>query len=92
MVNSSQKNWDEMLENVLFVYRIGYNRTLEDSPFFMLYGRDPVLPQDLAWQVNHPPITESVDDYKMNRLRTLRDAYNQVDKNRKTERDAYKSY
>ena len=81
-----------MLENVLFVYRIGYNRTLEDSPFFMLYGRDPVLPQDLAWKVNHPPITESIDDYKMNRLRILRDAYNQVDKNRKKERHAYQTY
>ena len=43
-------------------------------------------------KVYNPPITESVDDYKMNRLRILRDAYNQVDKNRKTERDAYKTY
>ena len=37
-----------MLANVLFVYRVSFSRVLEDSPFFLLYGRDVVMPQDLA--------------------------------------------
>jgi hypothetical protein len=42
------ENWDDMLNNVLFVYRISFIRVLDDSPFFLMYGREAILPQDLA--------------------------------------------
>jgi hypothetical protein len=51
VINASMKNWDEMIDNVLFVYRISFSRVLDDSPFFLLYGRDAVIPQDLAFNL-----------------------------------------
>jgi transposase InsO family protein len=36
VINSSMTNWESMLDNVLFVYRVSYSRVLDDSPFFLL--------------------------------------------------------
>ena len=62
VINSSMKNWDEMLNNVLFVYRISFSLVLNDSPFFLLYGRDAVLPQDLSIIPNKSPVEESKEE------------------------------
>ncbi|POM63597.1 Hypothetical protein PHPALM_20979 [Phytophthora palmivora] len=48
-VNEAQDDWDLYLPRVLFAYRTSYYEALKDSPFFSLYGRDPVLPLDLAF-------------------------------------------
>ncbi|OWZ07023.1 hypothetical protein PHMEG_00020639 [Phytophthora megakarya] len=48
-VNDAQTDWDLYLPRVLFAYRTSYHEALKDSPFFSLYGRDPVLPLDLAF-------------------------------------------
>ena len=64
ILNSSMRNWDEMLYNVLFVYRFSFSRVLSDSTFFLLYGRDAVLPQDLAIGLtNLQSDEENEDDY-----------------------------
>ena len=79
VLNSSMKNWDEMLDNVLFVYRISFSRVLNDSPFFLQYGRDAVLPQDLT--IGHTKLQsdeENEDDYKVKFLQTLKIAYEKV--------------
>jgi hypothetical protein len=47
ILRREQSNWDSLKENVLFTYRVSYNRTLKDNPFYLIYGRDPILPQDL---------------------------------------------
>ncbi|KAE9013400.1 hypothetical protein PR001_g15422 [Phytophthora rubi] len=48
-VGEAQTDWDLYLPRVLFAYRTSYHEALGDSPFFSLYGRDPVLPLDLAF-------------------------------------------
>ncbi|POM64365.1 Hypothetical protein PHPALM_20113 [Phytophthora palmivora] len=48
-LNESQDDWVLYLPRVLFAYRSSYQEALKDSPFFSLYGRDPVLPLDLAF-------------------------------------------
>ncbi|KAE8899714.1 hypothetical protein PF003_g16089 [Phytophthora fragariae] len=48
-VSETQSDWDLYLPRVLFAYRTSYHEALGDSPFFSLYGRDPVLPLDLAF-------------------------------------------
>ena len=52
VVKKDQTNWPKLTDSYLFVYRTTYNRSLKKIPFFLIYGRDPVLPQDL--QVNNP--------------------------------------
>jgi transposase InsO family protein len=34
--------WDEMLDHCLFIYRVSINRTLADTPFYLMYGRDAI--------------------------------------------------
>ncbi len=70
VVNSSMKNWDEMLAIVLFVYRVSFSRVLEDSPFFLFYGRDVVMPQDLA--LNLKSKQKSFDNPPENKLYLLK--------------------
>ena len=37
-------NWDKYLNQVLARYRITANLVMAESPFFLVYGRDPNLP------------------------------------------------
>ncbi|KAE9244112.1 hypothetical protein PF004_g5817 [Phytophthora fragariae] len=48
-VDEAQTDWDVYLPRVLFAYRSAFHEALDDSPFFSLYGRDPVLPLDVAF-------------------------------------------
>ena len=93
VINSSMKNWDEMVDNVLFVYRISFSRVLDDSPFFLLYGRDAIIPQDLALnlkskqkQFNNPT------EYKIELLKTLKVAYEKIKIVKELEQEKYKKY
>lgn len=38
------KDWDQHLPFVLFAYRASKQESTQESPFFLLYGRDPRLP------------------------------------------------
>ncbi|KAG2766601.1 hypothetical protein Pcac1_g21998 [Phytophthora cactorum] len=80
-VHESQKDWDVYLPRVLFAYRTLYHEALGDSPFFSLYGRDPVLPLDLAslytgqdWK------SGEVATYRRRLYRSLRDSGRMVER------------
>ncbi|CDH61294.1 retrotransposon ty3-gypsy subclass [Lichtheimia corymbifera JMRC:FSU:9682] len=45
-VNGALHIWDEYLDTALFACRIRTHHTTGYSPFFMTYGRDPILPGD----------------------------------------------
>ena len=47
-VSGNQKDWDEHLNSVLFAYRVSPSEVTGESPFYMLYGREPLLPMDTA--------------------------------------------
>ena len=62
-VSSSQKDWDRYLNPVLFGYRISPSEVTGESPFFLLYGRQPRLPMDVSML---PPrdISASIADHR----------------------------
>ena len=37
-------DWDKHLSYVLYAYRVLVQESTRESPFFLLYGRDPALP------------------------------------------------
>ena len=43
-----ERDWDEKLPFVLFAYRVSQQQSTLESPFFLLYGRDPRLPTETA--------------------------------------------
>ena len=63
VINSSMKNSDEMLDNVQFLNRISFTYTeFNDSPFFLFYERDAVLPQDLAILPSKSPVEKNKEE------------------------------
>ena len=63
-VEKSGRDWDARLPYVLFAYRSSIQESTKESPFFLLYGRDPRLPTEEALS---PPQTRQVldiDDYR----------------------------
>ena len=47
-MDSNQKNWDKNLRAVMFGYQSAPSDTTGESPFYLMYGRDPVTTCDLA--------------------------------------------
>ena len=39
----SGRNWDAQLPYILFPYRISVQTSTQESPFFLMYGRNPKL-------------------------------------------------
>ena len=46
-INADQSDWDENLECVLFSYRTSVHATTKYTPFYLMYGREAVLPPQL---------------------------------------------
>ena len=46
-INADHFDWDENLESVLFSYRTSVHATTKYTPFFLMYGREAVLPIQL---------------------------------------------
>ena len=47
--SKNQKDWDEFIPLILFAYRTSVLDAIEDSPFYVLYGRKPRLPIDVKY-------------------------------------------
>ena len=65
LTKSAEKNSnrDFHLPFLLFAYRTTVQESVRESPFYLLYGRDPhLLTEDL--QKNIPNYAVNVDDYK----------------------------
>jgi transposase InsO family protein len=90
MLNAAQTNWDEIIDDCLFVYRTSISRVLDDSPFYMLYGRDPILPQDLAIPLRlRQPETDA--DYKVEQVKRLKIAYENLNRRKEDYQFYYKN-
>jgi hypothetical protein len=60
-VERGGRDWDQRLPFVLFAYRASQQPSTLESPFFLLYGKDPRLPTDTAL---YPEKTRRVVDLK----------------------------
>ena len=95
-LKSDQGNWDKLIDTALFTYRISLNRTLNDNPFFLIYGRDPTLPQDLFLPLtnrNSRAVNEQdIYEYKAKQLKVLKEAYAKLNELKEIDRFNYKAY
>ena len=62
-VEQSGKDWDQHLPYILFTYRASMQESVKESPFYLLYGRDPRLPTTLDMD-NNAKQEIDVDTYK----------------------------
>ena len=78
MLAKTAKNgadWDTRLPYVLFAYRATVQASTVESPFLLLYGRDPRLPTELLLS---PPVERcyvNLDDYKFQMVRVMREVW-----------------
>lgn len=49
MTTTGGEKWAYVLPYVVFCYNTGYQDTVRQTPFFLVYGRDPVLPLDVVY-------------------------------------------
>ena len=47
LMNKKQNDWDTQLPALLFAYRTSLHPTVGETPYFLNFGRDPILPGDL---------------------------------------------
>ena len=67
-------NWDEHLQHVLFAYRTRPYESTEESPYYLLDGRDAYLPLDAALSKPRNTYQVDLDDYKIELVAELSEA------------------
>ena len=67
--------WDQYLQHLLFAYRSKPHATTGESPFYLIYGRDPRLPTATA--LSHPsnPYQVDLEDYRTELTTGLSEAW-----------------
>ena len=65
LINTHKTNWEYKLDPVLFGYRVAKHHSTGDSPFYMLYHREPRLPIDVELFSNDRLEEENADQYKL---------------------------
>ena len=62
MISKSSTRSDERLPFLLFAYRVSAQESTKESPFYLLFGRNPRLPTEST--LTQPVYTIDLDDYK----------------------------
>ena len=89
-VERSGQDWDTHLPFVLFAYRSSLQESTRESPFVLLYGRDPRLPSEVVNpSVNRQEI--DIDTYKGEVVANLSDAWDLARTHIKKAQDRQKS-
>ena len=74
-VEKSGRDWDEHLPYVLFAYRASLQESTQESPFFLLYGRDPLLPSELCLNAPQEQQLWELDDYAREMTEQMTEAW-----------------
>ena len=73
-VNNRHDDWDEYLTFVLFAYRTAVHSSTLETPFYLMHGRDAILPLETLLEVYNKSECEP-NDYKTKVTIKLRDAF-----------------
>lgn len=61
-MNDEQSDWDEKINSMLFAYRTSVHSSTKETPFYLVYGRQPRLPVDLALPTG--PVESLPEDFE----------------------------
>ena len=68
-------DWDERLPFLLFAYRVSAQESTKESPFYLLFGRNPRLPTESTLTQPRSVYTIDLDDYKTALISNLGSAW-----------------
>ena len=77
-VSQDETEWDRNICLSVFSYNVGHNRTIKDSPWFLMFGRDPKLPHYSIFQIPTP--WYNIDSYKHRLASTMHSIFNTAQK------------
>ena len=60
-VADHQKDWDHWIPLALMAYRTAKQASTQESPFRLMFGRNPRTPVDVAFDVEPPPAQLATD-------------------------------
>ena len=89
LVDRFQRDWDAKIPAILSAYRTAKNESTQFSPFYVLYGRDPVLPADTLLS---PKYKYQGDEYVPTMLENLHSAHHHVQYNLARSHDRNREY
>ena len=97
VIKKDQSNWCSLLDNCIFTYRVSISRMLDESPFYLIYGRDPILPADLmiagvSTKNNRTIQAKDMEEFKHHLYHQLKETYEALDSHREAARKTYKQY
>ncbi len=90
-VSSHQRDWDRFVPLVLFAYHCSAQASVGDSPFFLLYGCDPVAPIDVNL-IPEPWIYQEIEDYRADISLALQEAWKLARQHLMQAQDRQKQY
>ena len=67
--------WDARLPYVLFAYRACQQSSTQESPFFLLYGRDPRLPTPAVLSPKESHTVRDLKEYRVKLYSTISEAW-----------------
>jgi hypothetical protein len=59
-VGSDQKDWDRMISHCVFAINTSVNETTKYSPFFLIHGREPLLPKEVELGITQHVMLEEI--------------------------------
>ena len=74
-VEKHGRDWDKQLPYVMLAYRVAVQESTQESPFFLVYGRDPRTPTETALSQPRTPYQVDISDYKTELVANLSDAW-----------------
>jgi hypothetical protein len=79
--NDHQDNWDDLLPYALLAYRTSTHEATHDSPFYLLYGREPYLPVDITTGVSGDTGPTTPETHRCELVNRLRQAHGYAHQN-----------
>jgi len=82
-VHDNQQNWDALIPYALYAYRTTIHTATRETPFFLMFGRDPITPLD---QILLTPAKKymEVPNYKEQMIRTFQEVWTKAARNIET--------
>ena len=83
-VSPEHDDWCAYIQMATFAYNTSYNHSVQDTPFYIVYGRDPPSPADIilsppnAAVANNQSVLSRVRDWRDGWLERHRDAVSRV--------------
>lgn len=72
---TKERDWDEHLPYLLFAYRTMMQESTQESPFYLVYGRDPRLPTETGLTMPAPTYMVDAADYRQELVAKLSTAW-----------------